>query len=380
MKLPSLFGICLTLVSVEASKHHYVTKTLQSLQNASLFYEKNFKEVNLDSIFGLRAAEGALHNLIRHHQSELAEYGKNVDGVYQKIHRIAVTALSHLKRTGDAYYYAFSEVVSKRWYYESPLRPPSRQLPKSEPIADEISEEFSDQCMRDLLGTQNVHSKEKCVVNYECWKAMTRFGATGYYLTHQALFFILTDVNDCMSDVEMRYGYKKDAHFTYLGSQILSQMTELYQKGVQTAEDRDLFLEQGVVCKWLGIDSCFNLEWLEAALTWQDPSGCIRETQENDEDEEEENMADENDDTKRKLLMEQTVSGGCLSHATGLYVAYIAASLHWLLTKCKNDIFLAPVLSVNPKLIYSVPFFFVFLVLVGRYCKRRMFCRNWRLI
>ena len=58
---------------------------------------------------------------------------------------------------------------------------------------DTLNEEFSDSCMKNLLGTTSTSNK-KCVVNDECWKVMNEYGSTGYTITHQGLFFMLADV------------------------------------------------------------------------------------------------------------------------------------------------------------------------------------------
>lgn len=48
--------------------------------------------------------------------------------------------------------------------------------------------------------------------------------------------------------------------------------------------DHDLFLEQTVVCQWLGIKDCFNRQLIARVLPWQHHSGCYKDIIENETD------------------------------------------------------------------------------------------------
>ena len=54
---PLLWFIHLYLIFA-ACEEDVMAKTLNALHKASRFYEEHFDQVNLDSLFGLRAAEG----------------------------------------------------------------------------------------------------------------------------------------------------------------------------------------------------------------------------------------------------------------------------------------------------------------------------------
>lgn len=63
----------------------------------------------------------------------------------------------------------------------------------------------------------------------------------------------------------------------YFGSNIFHQMKQISSGGYQEG-DRDLFLEQGIVCTWLGIEGCLNMKDIIEVLKWQDKdTGCYKD-------------------------------------------------------------------------------------------------------
>lgn len=66
-----------------------------------------------------------------------------------------------------------------------------------------------------------------------------------------------------------------DDQFTRIGTNILHQMKEISSHRFPTS-DHDLFLEQAIVCKWIGMDGCFSRSHITTILNWQDQSGCYK--------------------------------------------------------------------------------------------------------
>lgn len=42
-------------------------------------------------------------------------------------------------------------------------------------------------------------------------------------------------------------------------------------------KNHDLFLEQSILCGWLGIKGCFDLNIIDEVISWQDDSGCYKD-------------------------------------------------------------------------------------------------------
>ena len=62
-----------------------------------------------------------------------------------------------------------------------------------------LNEKESDKCMMELMGYQT--SKKKCGVSEHCINIMTRKGLTGYGITHQLLWTMLSEQvsgNNCL--------------------------------------------------------------------------------------------------------------------------------------------------------------------------------------
>ena len=117
-----------------------------------------------------------------------------IQKIYNEIHDAAVNSLEQFHQNGGSYFKSFEPVIDKRWYYQQSLRKVDQGLISQSLIHDDIDEEISDGCMKDLMGTQ-MNQNQGCVISDNCWTMMYPKGAIGYLLTHQALFFIIADVS-----------------------------------------------------------------------------------------------------------------------------------------------------------------------------------------
>ena len=82
----------------------------------------------------------------------------------------------------------------------------------------------------------------------------------------------------CSSRIKAKLQKKTiEDRLLHFGSSIFHQMNENIANGFPQSED-DLFLEQGVVCSWLGIKRSFKLESVLNVLKWQDEKiGCYKD-------------------------------------------------------------------------------------------------------
>jgi len=361
---------------INKKKHKLITKTLENLENVTIFFDLNYEKVNLDSIFGLRVAEGMLHNLIREHKPNFKDDIKLLSEVrllYSRIRNIGFKAYQEMETVNSQYFNTFYYLVKTPWYYKSKSRVIDYDVINTSPatLDEELTEEFSDSCVSKLISTKvnaDNSTSSQCIVTNECWSVMTKQGTNGYYLTHQALYFILADLKGCSSSLEVRLSDSLENHFIYLGSNIYHQMKELYVNGLHSDEELDLYLEQSIICKWLGMDECFDKDTHEALLLWLHGDGCIKEK----------GYIEKNkkviSGNMRRLKEEKILSDGCLSHTTGLYVAYLSASVHWILTEYKEESLLRRKLG-KFSLILCIVFVFIvlwtkFLSKLGRNCRK----------
>ena len=61
----------------------------------------------------------------------------------------------------------------------------------------------------------------------------------------------------------------------HFGSMIYHQMQDTIKSGYPD-RSHDLFLEQSILCGWLGMKGCFNLNIIDEVISWQDDSGCYK--------------------------------------------------------------------------------------------------------
>ena len=67
--------------------------------------------------------------------------------------------------------------------------------------------------------------------------------------------------------------WKRQMH--YLAYKIHFEMVEQYNKGfLSGTTNRDLFVEQIVLCQMLGVVNCFDSKYLSLLIKWQHNSGC----------------------------------------------------------------------------------------------------------
>ncbi|XP_066930381.1 UPF0764 protein C16orf89 homolog isoform X1 [Clytia hemisphaerica] len=315
----------------------------RGLEKVASFYSSHYKEVNLDSIFGLRAAEGTLHHLFTKHEDKIRKLPTHIFTSIEKsfisIRISAAMGYQILDKENDQYLQSFRYIVDKKWFHESNTRLPLvAEAPSSSQIVkanDELDEKFSDKCMKGLLGTSS--TKKKCTVEDDCWSVMNKEGNFGYTITHQALFFMLGISLGCKNVFQQKLGVKTklEDRLHIFGSDIYNQMQEISRTGYPVSE-HDLFLEQAVVSSWLGIKGSMNMYDTFTVLSWQNDIGCYKEPKSNTQNTGQPSV-DEVKGPSRRLQEERTLKGGCLSHTTGLLVAYLAESIHWQITKELNQ-------------------------------------------
>ena len=144
--------------------------------------------------------------------SSREDFQRQLRQIYTSIKTSAGKGYQALAKENSKYLNSFKFIVSSSWFYEREIRrnpltikelfKAEEQLSRNTGVSggqdntggdggDTLTEEFSDKCMKDLMGTS---MNTKCTIADDCWQVMNSFGYTGYTLTHQSLFFILADV------------------------------------------------------------------------------------------------------------------------------------------------------------------------------------------
>lgn len=313
-----VYSSFLYLPNVENSKNpenSLVRQVIDSLSNLLNFFQRDSVDLNIDGIFGIRIAQGQLQiikkNLIEENDRSSSNEIFLVDSFSSQIDKIVNESLKNIRPEDNLYFKRFSQMVSSPFMVESRIRLIKRNLidngEKNE-IFDEIA---SDQCFGELLGSNDDHSRQ-CFVSESCWNSMTQPKQKNYVLTHQLLWFIVAETIGCFEKKNVSMAAKEN--LIRLEDQFCSNIFEDATRNIENNENQDLFLEQVLLCSIVGFRQFLRSDWLLKILSWQNPNyGCFDDST--------------RIRTRRRLLFEQEMLHGCLSHKSGLAAGVLASYL-----------------------------------------------------
>ena len=263
----------------------YTERTVKSLEKVVSFYADNVDKVNLDSIYGLRVAQGGLASILKVLSVDSSFFPK-IASLHKIIKNASEQALPYLKDYQPDYYNQFKPIVDKPWtIFKDFRRMASKSGISNLKHFKDFDEKISDNCMCEITGT-SPHSKRPCHVSLDCLKLMTNNNMRRYGNTHQILYFLIAFQTGCRHVVEKEFqkfrGYLEIGNIlnvdTFLEKkceQIFVEMNELKQN-VVGHYDTDLFMEQGFVCGILGYEDFLQRDILENIFLWQDKEhGCF---------------------------------------------------------------------------------------------------------
>ena len=267
-----------------------IDRTIKSLEDVTDFYQNNVQNVNLDSIYGLRVAQGSLSNILKKLSIDHCFY-KRLHSLYNNMKNAADKSLPYLKEYQQDYYNQFKPLVDKPWTIFEDFRrmatqvSPAEQVNSREQLQQHFDEKISDNCLTQITGT-NLHSKRSCQISLNCLKLMTSANLIGYGNTHQILYFLIGFHTGCRYIIEKEFRKFRGQFEGTLNvnqflekkcKQIFNEMNEL-KENVVVNGDTDLFMEQGLVCGILGYEEFLDVEILENIFLWQDKErGCFGE-------------------------------------------------------------------------------------------------------
>lgn len=274
-----------------------VSRILRSLEKVAHFYARNIDKVNLDSIFGLRVAEGCITKILNEFQN-VNDRGSHLlrtrmTSLLKMVKKMATDALPHLNEYQPEYYRNFKPIVESPWTLFEDFRKLNVKWKGKSTLVDgggsldgnNFNEKISDKCMTQLMGT-SVGQKNPCNVSVDCLKIMTSPKLRNYGNTHQVLYFLLGFETRCRHILEREM--KKLSHHWGGGNrsrndnflekkceQIFHEMKALESNVVSNGKT-DLFLEQVLVCSMLGYKDFLSHETLRNMINWQDKDhGCF---------------------------------------------------------------------------------------------------------
>ncbi|KAF4015564.1 hypothetical protein G4228_007170 [Cervus hanglu yarkandensis] len=344
---------------------------LSTLDRATSFLKKRLPEVNLDGVVGFRMLEVQLKGVQEKwaRDSQLQPLGLRVGKLVEKLAPLLHDSIFYLNLSDPKYLREF-QLTIEPGFWKLPrawTRTEASLVYPTFEQEDSFSEELSDLCLVQLLGT-GTNSSQPCRLSNFCRTFMTRPGCSGYCLSHQLLFFLSARMRGCtkglfrqsqhymnifcanMMDLNRRadaigYAYPTRDVFmentTVLSAHLLVLLlsSRWHHGGLGEGEEvglggrpaeGPLSLLPVVLCGMSGFSDFYKLRWLQAILSWQKPrEGCFGEPAAEDE-ELPEAIQYQQHFLRRVKRREKQFADGCSSHNTAMAVAALGGFLYVL--------------------------------------------------
>lgn len=362
--MAAIYLLLLTILPVvfslpASNSQKLLSETISILERALLFFSSDYSSINVDGLFGLRLGQGQLieaANVCSKKEAcgtllgRLKSLNERLDDTCQK-------AMPYVDQSDPDYYKRFEETISKPYilpYTPTTFDPAELSALRLGANSSYVEEE-GDACYARIMGTFNEKSTNKqvsrCNITNECVRMMTSQGTSRYAITHQLLFFMVIEHVGCTEQVENfihgRNIFEIEKQFC---EKIYKEASSLVTNGNVKSSQKDLFLEQSVLCGSLGFEDFFRSDWIAMTLGWPDKKdGCMKMTMSellevaggdivqdllhnsklgNEIEEDLKKLGESN--TMRKLLREKTMKDGCMAHASGLAFGTFGSYAHYL--------------------------------------------------
>uniref|UniRef100_A0A2K6TZZ2 Chromosome 16 open reading frame 89 n=1 Tax=Saimiri boliviensis boliviensis TaxID=39432 RepID=A0A2K6TZZ2_SAIBB len=305
--LPLLWSSSLPGLDTAEAKATIAGLILSALERATVFLEQRLPEINLDGMVGARVLEEQLKSVQEKwaQEPQLQPLSLRVGVLGEKLEATIQRSLLYLQLSDPKYLREFLPTLQPGfWKLPHAWTHTNASLvyPTFEP-QDSFSEETSDMCLVQLLGT-GMDSSQPCGLSDFCRSLMTKPRCSGYCLSHQLLFFLWARMSGCtqglfqqsqdyislfcanMMDLNRRaeaIGYKYQTRDIFMENSMASILPLGQRRRVflppKAAPVMELYTDGPVMfCGMGGFSDFYKLQWLDAILSWQKQrEGCFGE-------------------------------------------------------------------------------------------------------
>uniref|UniRef100_A0A8C9AVV5 Chromosome 16 open reading frame 89 n=1 Tax=Prolemur simus TaxID=1328070 RepID=A0A8C9AVV5_PROSS len=326
--LPPLWPSSLPRLDTAEGKATVAGLILSALERATFFLEERLPEINLDGVVGFRVLEGQLRSV----QAEWAQdpllqsLSLRVGTLAAKLESLLQTSIFYLKLSDPEYLREFQPTLLPGfWKLPRAWTRTNASLvyPTFEP-EDSFSEDSSDSCLVELLGTRN-DSSQPCGLSDSCRALMTKPGCSAYCLSHQLLFFLWARMKGCTEGL-----FHHSQHYIDLFCANMMDLNRRAEAIGYAYPTRDIFMENIMFCGMGGFSDFYKLRWLEAILSWQKvQEGCFGKPDVKDE-ELSKVIQYQQHFLRRVKRREKQFTDGCSTHNTATAVAALGGFLYVL--------------------------------------------------
>ncbi|MBN3280172.1 CP089 protein, partial [Polyodon spathula] len=335
--------VAVLLASVGATHQEVVGEVLLALEKAAVFFENEFRHINLDGVMGFQILNVEVKEALRrwpHTDPWDIPQLSRVKRLVNRLNSVIIQAVLTLQESDPTYYREFEPIlgadfwtVPHMWNTSNPVLvyPAFREV-------ECFDEKLSDKCMTLLLGTWKDNGTP-CIITNSCRNIMTRFGCPDYSLSHQLLYFMFGAMRGCYNILqgerrESRANLTDLDYKTIFCSNMMKRNVEFEKSGfpIQT---RDIFMENIMLCGMAGFSDFYKPSWLRHILTWQDSDvGCFGKDEEEESSQRlERNPLETTNLHKRVKRREKTLKDGCSSHMTAVAVSTLGGYMNFYQTE-----------------------------------------------
>ncbi|XP_059125132.1 UPF0764 protein C16orf89 homolog isoform X1 [Peromyscus eremicus] len=247
---------------------------LTALEKATLFLEGRLPLINLDGAVGFQVLEVQLLGVQGKWASDplLQPLSLRAGQLANTLSVLLQKSIFYLKQSDPTYLREFQPSIQPGFWklpHAWTRTNASLVYPQLEPL-DTFSEESSDACLVQLLGT-GTDSSQPCRLSNFCRTLMTKAGCSGYSLSHQLLFFLWARMQGCTEGL-----FRQSQHYMNVFCANMMELNRRAEAMGYAYPTQDLFMENIMFCGMAGFSDFYKLRWLEAILSWQKPQlGCF---------------------------------------------------------------------------------------------------------
>ena len=131
-------------------------------------------------------------------QGYVQEEGEMNERLKDLRHRASKTAnasLPYLRTRNSQYYSELDFLVKHPWRYVQGFSDlPLEQRVPAPKESFQFAEDLMDLCFSSLTRRHSDGTKNQCNITDECWEMVSTQGLTGYFITHQILYFMVAEL------------------------------------------------------------------------------------------------------------------------------------------------------------------------------------------
>lgn len=324
--------IAITVLGLASANEVETNNIISTLEKTVHFFEINHEQFNLDGTTGFCILRALLKDTL----TRWSPSGPGAISQQTKLQDLVVkTDVAVRKNTKEiilrepSYFEEFQPLLADNfWTFKAGwMKTDSKLVYPERRNTDCFGENSSDRCMSQLLGTWKDY-RVPCLDTAKCRKMMTTVNCADYSLSHQLLYLIIAEIKNCTDIVKLG----KAVSIQHLKKVYCTNMMKI---NLEIEDEdfplhrRDLFMENIMLCGMIGYSDFIKTQWLEAILSWQNPTGCYlridlgRSVQPT---EKERNAFTKHKRVKRR---DRLMSDNCTSHLTGIAAGALGVFLRF---------------------------------------------------